>query len=309
MQETLRKMARIILLPVFVLLISYSSAQTFRVVVETGPEDKCRMVLLIYDNDMTARTIKSRIVDNQYVFEGSVQQPCYAEIKTSLTPKPLPFFIENNNITIKYNQQNPEASPITGSRSNSLLRYLLEQCDQYKPPVECITQYARQNLMSIITPYLIDQYLVKSVDKGTLIELVQNLAGDAAKSYHGRKLAKNLSTIIPVTDGDLLPAFNYFDNKNNWCKIDTMLSNSTFNFILIGASWCTQCNSLRNKVSQEWPQHKLTTINIDNDKKEWDAPCIQTLKIDHIPYLLIVDKERRIVARDPELWEIKNVVK
>ncbi len=309
MQQVIRMMARRLLLPIFVLLISYSSAQTFRVTVKTETTGKCRMFLHVYDNDTTARAIKSKIIENEFIFEGSVSQPCYAELKSSLNSKPLRFFIENNDITIKYNNQNPEASPIIGSRSNSLLRYLLEQCGQYNPPTECIALYVKQNPESLITPYLIDRYLIKASNKEAIYEMVQSLTGEAAKSYHGRKLTNNLQTMIPAAEGDIIPAFVFVDTKKNSHKIDTLLSDSTYNFILIGASWCTQCNDLRYKIDKEWPQYKLTTINIDNDKKGWDAPCIQALKIDHIPYILIVDKDKRIVAREPELWEIKNMIK
>ncbi len=35
---------------------------------------------------------------------------------------------------------------------------------------------------------------------------------------------------------------------------------------------------------------------------------MQQLEIDHIPYLMLVDAERRIAARDIRIWEIERKV-
>ena len=53
------------------------------------------------------------------------------------------------------------------------------------------------------------------------------------------------------------------------------------------------------------PAARPIVINIDNDKRIWDAPVMQKLGIEHIPFIVIVDKDHKIVARDIRVWEMK----
>ncbi len=100
-----------------------------------------------------------------------------------------------------------------------------------------------------------------------------------------------------------LPSFIFLDNNRRLCIIDTLLSDTCHTLIIIGASWCRQCSDAQ-RIADSIPSLRSVTINIDNDKWLWDAPIMQQLDIDHIPFLILVDNRRTIVARDIRPWEL-----
>ena len=63
------------------------------------------------------------------------------------------------------------------------------------------------------------------------------------------------------------------------------------------------------ELKDKYPDIKPIEINIDLEKETWDAPFVKTLAIEHIPYLILLDKNGRIVARDVRIWELERIRK
>ena len=49
---------------------------------------------------------------------------------------------------------------------------------------------------------------------------------------------------------------------------------------------------------------KVLTINIDDNPNGWDAHYLQQLSVNHIPYMIMVDPEGKVTARDIRSWEL-----
>lgn len=293
-------MRRLPTLAVFLFITMTVAAQpsSFSVVVTNAPAGKTR--LLIYDPEyLTPREVQPKMAKEDIVFTGKVKEPTYAEI---VSPQAImPFFIENSAITIKYDATRPDDSPIKGSRSNSMLRYQLEQCDGRH---DCMIKYVSDNPQSTFAAYMIDRYISHNVDVATLQQLLDHLSGAATKTWHYRKLKNRMKALATNTDGSTLPSFMFEADKKTFL-IDTLLSDSCDNIILVGATWCRQCMEAAATIKSYSPAARPIVINIDNDKRIWDAPVMQKLGIEHIPFIVIVDKDHKIVARDIRVWEMK----
>lgn len=282
----------------FIAMTAAAQPSSFSLSVINPPSGKAS--LLIYDNESSAREIKGRRDKGNLMFSFSVNSPTYAELQLSASPSNIPFFIENNDMRIQYDSLQPESSPINGSRTNSLFRYILEQCEQR---TECLTEYVAGNADSPIAPYLIYRYIAPNVDNETLLSLFKMMNGHAVSTWHYSKLQQRLSVTKTAAEGMTLPSFIFLDNNRRLCIIDTLLSDTCHTLIIIGASWCRQCSDAQ-RIADSIPSLRSVTINIDNDKWLWDAPIMQQLDIDHIPFLILVDNRRTIVARDIRPWEL-----
>ena len=217
-----------------VLLMAWTAgAQSFRVSVDASKELGRNFTLLVYDTDSQPRVVKPKGKKGPVTFEDDVKGAVYAELRHRKIDTPLPFFLEGADITIKYNSANPEASAITGSRSNSQLRYQLEQCDG---DIGCLAQYVQENPTSPVVPYILERYVSTSVSYETAAALFRQLGGDAAKSYHYRRLQQRLHQLEALAEGSPIPSFSYTGSDNRTVKIDSVLTGGSYNLIIVGAT-------------------------------------------------------------------------
>lgn len=291
------------LLLTLLIFFSYMTAvaqpSSFSVSVTNLPTNKAK--LLIYDSESTPREIGPNSSKQPLRFEGTVSKPTYAELVTETAV--MPFFLENSEINVRFNSQEPEKSPIVGSRTNSLMRYQVEQCMN---GIECITLFVTENPTSLIAPYLIYRYIAPDADIETLAKLYIMLDGEATSTWHYRKLHQRLQLATIYDIGRPFPNFDIRGPDKSVVPIYSLLSDTTDNIILFGASWCTQCNDALKLL--ESFNTGLNIIYIDINVFGWDAPFMHMLAVDHIPYIILVDRERRILARDARAWEIPRLL-
>ena len=289
------------------LLAAYAAAaQLFRVGVNAPASLGRDFTLLIYDSDSIPRVLRPAGKKGPVFFTGTVNGAAYAELHHSKVTQPLPFFIENTVISISYKSDSPESSPITGSRSNSELRYQMEVCADDN---NCLIQYIQSNPTSTIAPYIIDRYISPSADYETISALYSLLDGDAAKTFHYRQLGRRLHRLEALANGVRMPDFTFTDLNKRTYHLDSVMADSCHNIIVIGATYCRQCKEIENELSNSFPLIHPVVLDIDQLKDGWDAAFLKQLEIDHIPYLILLDPEHRIVARDLRIWQLRRILK
>lgn len=294
-------------LPAFLLCLLAGGpiqGQGFQVHVTLPAGLKGKPTLTLFDTPQP-RTVKSN-GDHGTDFSGTVKGPVYAELRHPAVAQPVAFFIENSRINITFNKEQPNASPITGSRTNSLLRFQLEQCADNL--VECLSLYITEHPDDILSPYLLDQQLAPSLDFAMLDTLYKQLQGAATKTYHYQLLGKRMRHLTSLADGAPLPSFRFSDDKSTPTASDTVMRDSCYHLLMIGATWCEQCSRIAKELAKEFPDIKPYVINIDRQKMQWDANLVEVLAVDHIPYLILLDPQKRIVARDLRIWELKRIL-
>lgn len=297
------------------------AGQTFNINIAFESNPRGKVTLSLYDSDTTPRVMRKKVSKRLVSFSGQVKQPCYAEINTAKGQK-LGFFVENSDISIRFNNDNPETSPVTGSRVNSQYRYILEQCRQEDGSynTSALVAQVKEQPSAVYSPLIIYRYIMPRSDMETVKELTGLLEGDATTSYHYRIINSYTSTPLhPYTSTPLHPYtstpqhpytltpfsdLSFFDANHQQCRVDTLLKDSTYNLIIVGATWCQQCKNAYSIVHNVAPDINIIVVNIDDDKRLWDADIIKKLNIEHIPYLILINPDKTIKTQDLRPWEV-----
>lgn len=281
------------------MLCSWESlcAQEYSVAVHMPANLSGRITCHFYANDTVARRRNLTINQGEVNFGGKAPAPHLVEISHPNLPSPIGFFVENSNIDIEVNLDNPTASKITGSRINSQYRYALEQCDGD------LGQLVKNNPADIFTPYAI--YLrLNELDANSLQALLAQLTGEATKTYHYRQLSNRLATLMATTEGVRLPDFTFVDDTKKEIHFDSVRNDTTATILLFTAPYCKQGTDIAKQIRQQHPEVHLQVIDISRHPKNWDAPYLQFLAVDRIPFMILLDNHGLIHTRDLRRWEV-----
>lgn len=296
-----------LLFALLALLAPVAVAQSFRVSVGIPAGTGGAFALWVYDTDSVPRVLKPTFRDGRAVFTGRVRGASYAELHNAKVGQPLPLFIENADITVAYNAAAPEASPITGSRTNSILRYELEQCGA--TDAECLARFVADNPSSPVAPYILERYMLSLSDRETVAQLYGQLSGEACSTWHYRRLGRRLAALAALEPGCELPSVAVANLLGWTVRLERFLPQGKYSLLMVGASYCRQCNAVRDTLLRTHPELTVVAFDVDSLGGGWDAPLMQTLDVDHIPFLMLVDPKRRIVARDARVWELERILK
>jgi len=307
-------MARKVAVLLLFLLTSFAMpAIAFTLQVRLSEEVEGKMVLTLYTTDSVQNEMTCRMRDGLFTFEGNVEQATFAELRHTAVEEPLLLFVDESDIRVQFNISNPSQSPVTGSRANSMYRYQLEQWQENADSVSAFVAAHRQAPQAA---FLVERYLLhkganeegKSVDLTLLHRLVDSLQAPATFTWHYRHLTQSLRRLDSLATGAYLPEFVYADKEGKLVKFDSV-AHKNYRVVLVGATWCRQCDEAILTLSETVPQLKVLRIDLDRHPKGWDAPFISQLAVEHIPYIILLDKEGRIVVRDIRAWQIQTYVK
>lgn len=262
--------------------------------------------LRVYDGDSTFSTQSVQVRKGDAVFEGSVARPVLASVSHAQLRQPLFFYLENSEIAIQLNLAAPELSPIKGSRSNSECRYLLERLATEGDAGGVLRQYVRENRGSIYAPYLL--YTQQpNLDDAQLRQLYELLDGDARHTYHYWKLADYLLRVPALAEGCAMPDFEFSD-RGRKVRFEQVRSKEARTLLFFGAKWCDRCQQQQQqaaKMLKEQPT-EMVVVRLDDDPRGWDAPWVSQLGIDHLPYIILIDSDGTVAARDLRIWELEK---
>ena len=260
---------------------------------------------MLFSGDSSVVAMRSRAHNGNFTFEGSVKGTVYAEISAMGLPQPLRFFLDPSETTISLNTSSPQKSAVTGSRTNSLYRIALEQIGE--GDANALAKAVVDVRTEVFAPYIL--YSNSSLlAPQQLLSLFDTLSGQALTAFHYRVLKQHLSALKATTVGQSMPDFLFPDEKGHIVHFDTICSKAEPKkelLLVLGASWCEQCNRIAKSI--DTAQYNLLYIKIDHDSRGWDAPFMRQLAVDHIPYLILLDKDGRIKARDIRIWQLKNL--
>ncbi|MBQ0015984.1 MAG: DUF4369 domain-containing protein [Bacteroidales bacterium] len=267
---------------------------------------KSPLFLTVFDGDSSYHNSRFRAYD-QFYFKGSVREPVLAALSSKALPQPIYFFIENSNITVSIDVDNPAASHINGSLINSQFRYDMESCKGENQEL-CMAEYVRNHPSSIFSTFLLSERL-STLPVSTIVELFQLLSGPAKTAYHYKQIRHRLASMQVSIEGQRLPDFEYVDTSGRRVSFDSLIDSSRANVVLVGAAWCESCRRAVQELRDIDSLAKGQVIQIDQQPEAWDAPSLRMLSVDHIPFLILMDSAGRIVNRDIRSWELRRELK
>ena len=261
--------------------------------------------LTVYDGDSTTHTFTDKSNKGMFFFSGSVDSPVLASVEHPSMAHPLYFYLEGAEISISLNATRPEASIIKGSRSNSEYRYLMERYYGSSDPNAFLRQYVKENTGSIFVPFILYRQM-SNIDDGTLRQLIGQIADAGKHTYHYTLLRRWLRETPAVSEGCEMPDFAYLDNKKERHTFAESRNPEGYTLVMFGATWCDRCQQQLEQAKKALTGKEVQTlvINIDDNPNGWDAHYLQQLSVDHIPYMILVDEQGVVVARDIQAWEL-----
>lgn len=266
--------------------------------------------LTIYDGDSTYHTYTDKGDKGMFLFTGGVAKPVLASLQHNTMSRPLYFFLENSEIRISLNATRPELSVISNSRSNSEYRYLMERYRNAADRNSFLKQYAKEAPASIYLPFVLYQEM-GSLDDGVVRQIISMIADEGRHTYHYTLLRRWMKATPAVSEGSEMPDFAYLNSKKERCTFEQTRNTEGATLIVFGANWCDRCKAQKAQAEKTIGDRpiKLLTINIDDNPNGWDANYLKQLSVDHIPYMILVDKRGIVVARDIRIWELERVLK
>lgn len=260
------------------------------------------VTLTLYDGDTVFHKRHARIKDGAFRFEGSLAAPT-AALLTFAHGEELYLYLEPAEMTIEVNTDDMEKSPVTGSRTNSQYRYAMESCLDNKN----LAEYVRKNKSSAVTAFVLFRKMgqLELEESKRLYSVLDN----EADSYHYHAIGKYLKGMSALAEGNRIPDFSYTDNGKTTSILDHLKAD-TATVVFFGAKWCDICeqqlHTIRNTCGDSIT---LVAIDLAEDKRGWDAPYVAQLNVTHIPYIIVVDREGNIYARDVRIWELERITK
>ena len=258
--------------------------------------------LTVYDGDSTTHTYTNK---GMFFFSGNVGKPVLASIQHPTMNQPLFFYLEGSEISINVNATRPDASIIKGSRTNSEYRYLMERYYSSADPTAFLRQQMKENAGSIFLPFVL-YHQMSNIDDGTLRQLIGQIADPGTHTYHYTLLRRWLRQTPAVSEGSEMPDFAFLDSQKQRRTFEESRNREGYTLVLFSASWCDRCQQQREKAEKVLAGKEVETlvINIDDNPNGWDAHYLQQLSVNHIPYMILVDEQGIVVARDIQAWEL-----
>lgn len=266
--------------------------------------------LTIYDGDSTYHTFTDKGDKGMFLFTGAVEKPVLASLQHNTMSRPLYFFLENSEIRIKLNATRPELSQVRNSRSNSEYRYLMERYRNSGDRNSFLKQYAKEEPGSIYLPFVVYQEM-GNLDNGVVRQLISQIADEGRHTYHYTLLRRWMKATPMVSEGSEMPDFAYLNSKKERCTFEQTRNTEGATLIMFGATWCDRCKTQLAEAKKTIGERpiEILTINIDDNPNGWDANYLKQLSVDHVPYMILVDKKGLVVARDIRIWELERVVR
>lgn len=266
--------------------------------------------LTLFDGDSTTHSFTAKSNKGRFFFAGSVDHPTLAKVEHPAMQEPLYFYLENASVAVSVNASRPEQSVIRGSRSNSEYRYLMERYRSASDPEGFLRQYVRENNASLFVPFILYRQM-PVLDEGVVRQLVGQLTGEARREYHYCLLRRWMRQTPAVAEGSEMPDFAYLDSKKNRRTFAAVRDTSVFTLVFFAAGWCDLCAQQREQAARmlQGKEAELLVINIDDNPNGWDAQYLKQLSVDHLPFMVLVDKAGVVVSRDLRVWELEKAAR
>lgn len=297
-----------LLLPILLAWASLCWGQRFELNVESNLTGT--LTLTVYDGLTSSHSFEVKDSKGLFYFSGNVEAPVAAMLQHPAMKEPLYLFIEPSSISIQLNASRPGRSIVKGSRSSSEYRYLMECYYSASSGSDYLRDYIAQHPSSVYVP-LVLYNLKGELEEGTLRRLVSQMEGAATKTYHYTMLQERMQQQPVLVEGVAIPDIEFCDSTRHSCRLSQKMDSTSSVLLVVGARWCDICQQqmkelpsvARNRAMQ------VISINIDDSPAGWNAPFLKTLGVDHVPYLILIDRDGKVLATDLRAWEVEEEIK
>ena len=265
------------------------------------------VTLTLFDGDSTSHRFTAISGNGVFFFSGEVERPVVASLSHPNLAQPVFLFIENERISLEMNALKPERTTVKGSRSSSEYRSLLQECQTSDNPAAILRRFLKAKPESVIGPFLLYR-MMDNIEEGDLRGLIALIGGQAKHCYHYTELQRWLRRHPEQDDGMEMSDFEYYDGQKKLCRFSEMRDTAGYTLVFVGSSWCDLCKKELKEASAIMKKHQGTVIgiNLEDNTKTCADKLYNTLGIESLPFLILVDNEGIVIARDIRTWELEG---
>lgn len=262
------------------------------------------------------------IVEGKFSFKGSLPEPLFVYIKLSGKPRRIGLFLENTKIFVDGHADSLENVRISGSPLNEeykKFKSLLSAYDNRQQELqqqyiearkvndtstlnkidklwdlldrqqnEMVLQFISQHKNSVISPFIITQRLIYSLNVNELDSLVSIFPAELENSIYVRMLKKRVQTLRNVEIGKPAPEISLDDTMG----IVRTLSSLRGKYVLIDfwASWCGPCREESPNLVKAYERFhnkgfEIFSVSLDTQRDKW----IEAIQKDHLTWTHVSD--------------------
>ena len=306
---------------------------------ELPDADGMELVLtkLTANSDEPVRLDSCIIKKGKFKMKGTLEFPEYCQLYVG-DNGPLLLIVENTAIRIDVNLQNIQASKVTGSRETDLLaaynEKLAEMDTMRQERIEYMKQFVAENPNSIAAALAVNNYLFYHLDPDELETCVDGFDEAIGKSTWVQSIKERVELANRIKIGSPFVDLNLPDPDGNDIFLSDYAGKDNYLLVYFWASWCKQCRLTNTDLVELYNEYhdkglEMVSISLDVDKTEWikaiedDAlPGLQMsdLKfrqsegarlymVHRIPYIILLDKDGKILKKDFQLDELEELSK
>ncbi|MDX9940915.1 MAG: TlpA disulfide reductase family protein [Bacteroidales bacterium] len=265
----------------------------------------------------------AEVVDGRFRFSGSLDFPSlyYLEINRGNSPR-VAFFMENTEMHLQLNVENPSEFSLAGSPSHDVMNAFSQMAAEEDAKMEILQQQIleaevledasrveslrvqyqeAENQKKVKIREFIDQHLDKTVglylatrnlsyemDGAELDGLVNSFDSSLAESRYYASLRERADKLLALSVGKVAPEFSLPDADGNWVA----LSDFRGKYLLVSfwASWCPYCRAENPHLVKIYEQYKdqnfeILGVSLDRAKEPW----LKAIADDGLPWTHITD--------------------
>jgi peroxiredoxin len=327
-------MKYILILFLLVAQLTYGqkAARNFTLVGRLENGNTLRQATLL--NSVSGKRDSVTIKDGQFMFTGHVDYPCFAFVSVSKLLQQV-VWLSNDPIQVDFavgrsQQGQPELrmQQISGSQDaidrfhHVTTLYPLYQQKKYQQINDSIRAYVGNHTKSFYAVNLISTYL-EVLGASTAKELLAANIPEAKQSIEAQYLVQRIQQAETNALGKTVPDFTLPDTANKTRRLSTLLK--PYTLIHFWASWCVPCREhnpelVALKRTADTNKLQLVGISLDKTKAAWiraihkdkldwihlsdfqefDGDVVKRFSVTSIPYLLLIDQNRRVLATNLE---------
>ena len=295
------------------------------------------VTLTLLKENQQKETFTTRIKNNEFVFSGSVERVCMGMIDLPIKEGNVSFFMGNDNIKISGKKRDLNSLKIEGSQTEDDFAEIARRCNNKKNPMQCLSDYVRNNPTSIYSPFIISSYLYPYMSESDRNEAVNSLDGEAKHMYQYSLLKQEQKTeqdskdqqtnkakdfVLKNLQGEDVTLYHYVQTNDYtlvmfWASWDNISRNRNLDYVRFYNNYKKAAQFSMISVSLDdnkvqW-ENAVRTDGLDkwenvSDLQRWSSSVVKLYDLQTIPSNMLLDKQGNILGKDLSLDEIARII-